>query len=378
MRDMWRVTSRWTRNARSSCAPNTRTRADATRDECDEQVDEKRAVELRETFSRPTHERAPMPPAVASDSTPPRRAGWAQEKARWRSSILDCPLLGDARRAVRARAALAFFVVAWTSYDLVDSLVGDDGVPYYFIFLTNWAACISVAYVLTAVYAARLAARSPPRDPDDHESGPRPDADTGADPPPRVVHAMWLVKAPALVAQLFVTIMYWALLYRPSYGPVTATNVATHGIICAGLIFDHAARIAFASAGGSILPRVLRLPPHLPRVQRPVHLGHSGSDGRSGESVCVRDIGVEDARESRGRRRRVRGVRGDAHLFRVGDGDFEAEGRLVISEGGGERGGAAGGDGGGDGDDSAGCVTTRSDGPRASRAAPWTRIDIGY
>ena len=207
----------------------------------DEQVDEKRAVELRETFSRPTHERAPMPPAVASDPTPPRRAGWAQEKARWRSSILDCPLLGDARRAVRARAALAFFVVAWTSYDLVDSLVGDDGVPYYFIFLTNWAACISVAYVLTAVYAARLAARSPPRDPDEHESGPRPDADTGADPPPRVVHALWLVKAPALVAQLFVTIMYWALLYRPSYGPVTAMNVATHGIICAGLIFDHAA-----------------------------------------------------------------------------------------------------------------------------------------
>ena len=49
------------------------------------------------------------------------------------------------------------------------------------------------------------------------------------------------MKAPALVAQLFVTIMYWALLYRPSYGPVTAMNVATHGIICAGLIFDHAA-----------------------------------------------------------------------------------------------------------------------------------------
>ena len=278
-----------------------------------------------------------MPPAVASDSTPPRRAGWAQEKARWRSSILDCPLLGDARRAVRARAALAFFVVAWTSYDLVDSLVGDDGVPYYFIFLTNWAACISVAYVLTAVYAARLAARSPPRDPDDHESGPRPDADTGADPPP-ASSAMWLVKAPALVAQLFVTIMYWALLYRPSYGPVTATNVATHGIICAGLIFDHArCTRSLASAGGSI-PRVPRLPPHLPRVQRPVHLGHSGERRTIRESVCVRDIGVEDARESRGRRRRVRGVRGDAHLFRVGDGDFEAEGTVGYFEGGGERG----------------------------------------
>ena len=132
-------------------------------------------------------------------------------------------------------------MVAWTSYDLVDSLVGDDGVPYYFIFLTNWAACISVAYVLTAVYAARLAARARLRETP---------TTTNLDPDPmpirvpilpRVVHAMWLVKAPALVAQLFVTIMYWALLYRPSYGPVTATNVATHGIICAGLIFDHAA-----------------------------------------------------------------------------------------------------------------------------------------
>lgn len=146
---------------------------------------------------------------------------------------------------MHARAALAFFVVAWASYVFVDSLVGDDGVPYYFIFLTNWTACISVAYVLTAAFAARLAARSPPRDPDDHESGPRPDPDADPDadpdPPPRVVHALWLVKAPALVAQLFITIMYWGLLYRPVYGPVTAPNVAAHGVICAALVFDHAA-----------------------------------------------------------------------------------------------------------------------------------------
>ena len=85
-------------------------------------------------------------------------------------------------------------------------MVRDDGIPYYFIWLTNWTGMVTAVYAVLHAWATRRAARL------------RDDQDAGdATEIPRGVHALWALKCIAPVAQLLITTVYWGVLWRPQY-----------------------------------------------------------------------------------------------------------------------------------------------------------------
>ena len=198
---------------------------------------------------------------------PPRApSAWAAEKARWRSAICRCPAFGDAN-VVRARWWIFFAIAVLAAYVFVQMMAEEGGVPYYFIYLTNWTGCATVAYATLALLAAREGARRAAEEegaaPSSSEArgeptpSPDDDADDASDRDaaaaariPWPVHALWLVKAIALVCQIFITIMYWALLFPLTDGHVSGPNVVAHGALLLVVLFDFLAcnRLAVGAA----------------------------------------------------------------------------------------------------------------------------------
>ena len=170
------------------------------------------------------------------DADPPRASSshdsvssWVAEKARWRDVVLRCPWLGD-HRVVPARDAVASLTSAMALYVFLHLMVRDDGIPYYFIWLTNWTGMVTAVYAVLHAWATRRAARL------------RDDQDAGdATEIPRGVHALWALKCIAPVAQLLITTVYWGVLWRPQYGPVSAYNVVAHGVLYSVTLVDFVA-----------------------------------------------------------------------------------------------------------------------------------------
>ena len=167
------------------------------------------------------------------DADPPRASshdsvssGWVAEKARWRDVVLRCPWLGD-HRVVPARDAVAGLTSAMALYVFLHLMVRDDGIPYYFIWLTNWTGMVTAVYAVLHAWATRRAARLR----DDEDAGDSTDI-------PRGVHALWALKCIAPVAQLLITTVYWGVLWRPQYGPVSAYNVVAHGVLYSVTLVD--------------------------------------------------------------------------------------------------------------------------------------------
>ena len=160
--------------------------------------------------------------------------GWAAEKARWRDTVLRCPGLGD-HRVVLARDSVACLACALELYVFLHLMIRDDGIPYYFIWLTNWTGMATVAYAVLHAWATRCAARLRDDVASHEPSGVRDDDST---PIPAGVHALWALKCINPVAQLFITVVYWGVLWRPWYGPVTPHNVVAHGALYAVTLVD--------------------------------------------------------------------------------------------------------------------------------------------
>jgi hypothetical protein len=168
---------------------------------------------------------------------------------------------------VRARWWIFFAIAVLAAYVFVQMMAEEGGVPYYFIYLTNWTGCATVAYATLALLAAREGARRAAEEegaaPSSSEArgeptpSPDDDADDASDRDaaaaariPWPVHALWLVKAIALVCQIFITIMYWALLFPLTDGHVSGPNVVAHGALLLVVLFDFLAcnRLAVGAA----------------------------------------------------------------------------------------------------------------------------------
>jgi len=71
-------------------------------------------------------------------------AQWKADKVAWKQSVLRCPLVRDddddvdQRGAVIARLVIGLVALAVNLYLFLNSMIDDDGMPYYVIFLTNW------------------------------------------------------------------------------------------------------------------------------------------------------------------------------------------------------------------------------------------------
>ena len=170
--------------------------------------------------------------------------GWAAEKARWRDTVLRCPGLGD-HRVVLARDSVACLACALELYVFLHLMIRDDGIPYYFIWLTNWTGMATVAYAVLHAWATRRAARLRDDVAYRDQSGVRDDDST---PVPAGVHALWALKCITPVAQLFITVVYWGVLWRPWYGPVSPHNVVAHGALYAVTLVDFATLNRFTLA----------------------------------------------------------------------------------------------------------------------------------
>lgn len=200
-------------------------------------------------------------------------AQWREEKRHWQRALLRCPIAshhGDVARerraALRARAAVACACAVFTSYVFLDQMIKSRGIPYYFIWLTNWTGVVTNLYSILAAKAAWDAHRqregdspsspSPylshtsqsPRRPTSPASRAEPSPIPAAEeeppmptptPTPRYVHVLWSVKATAPIAQVLITLMYWGILYRPQYGPLTGDKFIAHGGFSLVLILDH-------------------------------------------------------------------------------------------------------------------------------------------
>lgn len=172
------------------------------------------------------------------------RSRWTDERARWREFVTRCPLVGpDPRRVFWTRAFLTTATSALVLFVMVESLVESEGMPTYFVWLTNWTGALTGVYAATHLLATARAFK-------DAETsglqtcGERFDGDsveTRNDDSayvPRVVRALWFCKASAPTCQSLVTLMYWAILYDPAYAKPTASNVTAHGGLCAALAVD--------------------------------------------------------------------------------------------------------------------------------------------
>lgn len=171
--------------------------------------------------------------------------------------------------ALKARLAVAFITASLALFVFVTHLVTQNGKPYYFIFLTNWTGMLSVVYTTLAAYAASIGyhnrreggreisqghihlsspqmtttrvlgsqkmSQQSPSSSNSSRSHPHSEGDDDNrddnrdDVVPRYIHLLWPIKAVAPVTQVLITLMYWGLLYRPQYGPVTVSNVFAHG-----------------------------------------------------------------------------------------------------------------------------------------------------
>ena len=69
-------------------------------------------------------------------------AQWRADKIEWKQSVLRCPLVrdddDDQRGALIARLVVGLVTLAVNLYLFLNSMIDDDGIPYYAIFLTNW------------------------------------------------------------------------------------------------------------------------------------------------------------------------------------------------------------------------------------------------
>jgi len=167
---------------------------------------------------------------------------WHAEKREWQSAVLQCPvaMLNQKQErctALRVRMAVAVVTSLLALFVFVDSLVEHDGIPYYFIWLTNWTGMLSAAYAILAAYAAYAGFYHGELNgllPAPSSIPPPPSSSSDV---PRYVHALWFTKASAPVAQCLITLMFWVLLYDG--GGVRVSGVTAHGIIAAVLIIDH-------------------------------------------------------------------------------------------------------------------------------------------
>ena len=219
--------------------------------------------------------------------------------------------------ALKARFSVAVVTSVLTTYVFVERMKIDDGHPYYFIYLTNWTGMISFIYVVLAAHASYVAHRQHHRhhryrgfdgdglvDGDDEGGAPSSSssppsmalvimssssgspphspvdaADAAAAAAPNVqvpfhIHALWAVKATAPVAQFVITIMFWGLLYRPEYGPVTALSVIAHGEGRGMKIFKYSkyeslapVELSSSSTLGTLTPLPPRPPPSPPQTR---------------------------------------------------------------------------------------------------------------
>ena len=191
---------------------------------------------------------------------------WARELRDWQRTALRCPVAaprveggdGGAPRggdvavgdsiverevAVRARTAVACVAVLLASAVFVDTLVRHGGVPYYFIWLTNWTGMATAVY---AVLAARVAREAYKRRDSlygaEQEDGvpalmvEERSARDGEESVPLMVRVLWCTKAIVPVAQCFITLMFWGLLFRP--GMMNGSTVIAHGGLFALVCVD--------------------------------------------------------------------------------------------------------------------------------------------
>lgn len=167
---------------------------------------------------------------------------WDAGRRGWVKAVLRCPLgptLGSTVAAMRARYSLNGVTVCLALYLFIDSMVRNGGVPYYLIWLTNWSAmalaCFCVLDVVV-IHRALLASEC------DADAGSRGGEDAADEPrdddPPFFVKVLWFLKSSALVSQLTVTILFWALLYNPAL-PVKPRWVLSHGVLCALILLNY-------------------------------------------------------------------------------------------------------------------------------------------
>jgi hypothetical protein len=162
---------------------------------------------------------------------------WVEERSRWRTIVMRCPAVGDDKnKCMRTRVVSTGVIVVFVVFVLLENLIGDNGTPYYLIFLTNWTGLLTGVYAVSFCACTVRAVREDVVDYEDIET-PQTATTHSTQSIPLPAKILWLTKAAAPVSQFLITIMYWGLLYDGS--AVRVATFVAHG----GLSFMMAAEL---------------------------------------------------------------------------------------------------------------------------------------